>query len=412
MNRKNILKNILVCVIFSIFLTIGGKNALAANKYAYSIGTDYSTLLHPNIDTSGDATNAATIFATAGYKSYYNLKPTVNYMKGNAPNGTRRLGSEIVFLSGHANSKLMSFNYKRKGDKYATGIIQGKNFKSDKTGYTYAGVEDCNMSKTKLFVLAGCETANGKNNIARDVVEKGGASSSIGWIKSVSATEHTKWLKRFVNKLSKGATLSEATKYANSFSYSDYNVKTTWMYGNLNTKICSTSKQSTRNIIDNRKINVNENIMVNKENNIETKKTIIDLIKDKEGIQYGINEFTIKCEGEIIDAVYMVNGCETESGYTIFLENGKIKEVYDNMQPENKKLNLLRTIKPYISKSFREKCFKMERNRVNTGYEIISQEGKMLYNVESGRYEYCVLTDYEETRDKTIGRWKVYYEVY
>ena len=77
--------------------------------------------------------------------------------------------------------------------------------------------------------------------------------------------------------------------------------------------------------------------MVNKENNIETKKTIIDLIKDKEGIQYGINEFTIKCEGEIIDAVYMVNGCETESGYTIFLENGKIKEVYDNMQPENKK---------------------------------------------------------------------------
>ena len=72
--------------------------------------------------------------------------------------------------------------------------------------------------------------------------KKGGASSSIGWIKSVSATEHTKWLKRFVNKLSKGATLSEATKYANSFSYSDYNVKTTWMYGNLNTKICSTSK--------------------------------------------------------------------------------------------------------------------------------------------------------------------------
>ena len=181
MERKSFTK-LLVVFLCGVFIFILKSNVFAATKYAYSIGTDYSTLFHSDIDTSQDAINAANIFGKLGYTSYYNVKPTVNYMKGNAPNGSRRLGCEIVFLSGHGNSQLMSFNYKRKGGDYGTGIIQGRDWKSKDTGYTYAGVKDCNMSKTKLFVLAGCQTAKGSNNITRDVV-KNGADSAVGWQK-------------------------------------------------------------------------------------------------------------------------------------------------------------------------------------------------------------------------------------
>lgn len=67
--RKNI-----SAVVLGISLTITSVSGASAGQYAYSIGTNYGLF---DIDTSNDATTAAANFGSAGYKSYYNIAPTV-----------------------------------------------------------------------------------------------------------------------------------------------------------------------------------------------------------------------------------------------------------------------------------------------------------------------------------------------
>lgn len=96
----------------------------SGGNYAYSIGTNYDGgLFDSDIDTSGDATYAATAFSLTGYSSYYNIQPTVSYMIGDNPLGNARLENNIIFLSGHGNKDHMSFNYKKKDGNHATGVI-------------------------------------------------------------------------------------------------------------------------------------------------------------------------------------------------------------------------------------------------------------------------------------------------
>lgn len=371
-------------------------------------------MFHTNIDTSQDAINAATIFGKLGYKSYYNVKPTVSYMKENAPNGTRRLGCEIVFLSGYGNSQLMSFNYKRKGGNYSTGIIQGKNWKSKDTGYTYAGVKDCNMSKTKLFVLAGCQTAKGSDNITRDIV-KNGADTAVEWKKSVDASDHTKWLKRFCGKLAGGYDINSALNYANSFSYSDNNVKTAVICGNGTTKIypCISSNILKAQKKDLRKIRINSKIKIGKKTKYKIlKKRILKGFKEA-NVKININNYVIKREGNVVDLIYTVNGCETTSGYTMIVEKGTVTEIYNNMSPNYNivKQKVKSIKKPKLTRKFRKACFKNAKGRLELCSKIVSQEGKLIYDIKDNTYKFYVLTDYQENKDGGFGRYGTYYRI-
>lgn len=106
--KKTLIKKILCVISVATITAMNTFTALAADSYAYSIGTDYGGLF--GVDTSNDAENASTVFALAGYKSYYSIKPTVSYMRGENPAGGRRIGSDILFYSGHGNNQCVSFN--------------------------------------------------------------------------------------------------------------------------------------------------------------------------------------------------------------------------------------------------------------------------------------------------------------
>ena len=112
-------KMIVSIIIAAMLFANSEISVFAAEKYAYSIGTNYGLF---DVNTSQDAENASTAFALAGYKSYYNISPDSDYLKGNNPSGTRRVGSSVVLYSGHGNNKCVSFNYKGQGGKYKTGI--------------------------------------------------------------------------------------------------------------------------------------------------------------------------------------------------------------------------------------------------------------------------------------------------
>ncbi|MCR5836987.1 MAG: hypothetical protein K6G88_10820 [Lachnospiraceae bacterium] len=398
--KKRIICNLLLATIFTLNTT---SNINAATKYAYSIGTDYGD----NVDTSKDAKNAATSFGKLGYKSYYNTKPTVSYMKGNAPNGRRRLGCEIVFLSGHATSTYMSFNYRNKGGDYATGIIQGKDWESPSTHYKYAGVDDCDMSKTKLFVLAGCETARGGDNITKDIVQNG-AKTALGWTTKISCASHSEWLKKFFTKLESKVRVIDAVNYANSFSYSDSNVKNTWIYGDTKNIVSLTdTKKST---YDERLTKCNSTLLVNNHMSESNLRSTLSMILLNSSVKIDLNNYKIKKHGTVIDLILMVDGCETNTGYTLIVENNRVKEIYNNEIHNNLMYGIIK--KPIITDNLKKNKLEIEKTIVEkSGYTVISQESKLIYNVNNNSFEYYVFTDYRINDDGLLGRKEGRYEI-
>lgn len=53
------------------------------------------------IDTTQETLNAATYYGQMGYHSFYSTEPTFDILNGNFTNGTRRVESDILFISGH-----------------------------------------------------------------------------------------------------------------------------------------------------------------------------------------------------------------------------------------------------------------------------------------------------------------------
>ena len=391
------MKRFLLC--FTIAIILLTKELYASTEYAYSIGTNYSTLLHWDVNTSKDATYAADMFAISGYKSYYNIKPTVEYFKGKAPNNVRRLGSEVVFFSGHGSSSRMIFNYKRKGGKFATGICRGRNTESG--GYDLAGIEDCDMSRTKLMVFAGCNTASDYDNITYDAT-KHGVDCAIGWTKTVEAKSHSKWLKRFVERLAAGYTVKGAKDYANTFDYDDKNVKSAYLYGKIATKICggkeayikknSQCENDRKNVgLSDKKVNINDFL---------------------DALEYDRQVSFMENVGEgVIDFKATIDGININMGYTALVNNGIITDVYGeiNWSTYMKIKESFRC--PKITSEYLNRIKQKEKNKLNMNMRVVSQEYELIYDVNNDKFEIEIFTDYILGDTNTYGRVGGKYEI-
>jgi len=415
----------LLATLLMIVMTLGTFTAYASGgDYAYSIGTNYDAgLFDSDIDTSGDATYAATAFSLAGYSSYYNIKPTVSYMTGNNPAGNPRLESNVLFFSGHGNTDHMSFNYKKSGGNYATGIIQGNYWESPTTGYKYAGVEDYNMGSVELVVFGGCNTAKGSDNITNDVVQNG-ASAAIGWTASVSASSHSYWLERFVDELAAGSTVAQAKQYADSFNYNDSNVRNGYIYGDTSLKLSNAVASNLKNVqivasVDfvelqnsektkNRKVEIEKELRINSMKSVESG-DLISLL-NSEDASFSLDNYKIvEIESEnskIIEFIKLIDGCETNSGFTVFVKDELVTDIYkNNIEKCNEKTEIK---KPSINeKKILEEVF----NEVSLQYQVIEQNGKLVYDVNTQQFNYVVLTDYIVNEDGTLGRSEICYEV-
>ncbi|MDR1015134.1 MAG: hypothetical protein LBL86_09205 [Coriobacteriales bacterium] len=216
-------------------------------KYAYSIGCDFKGVSWWNVwvarreDLGGDLTPsilyAADTYGELGYESYYNLKPTDSYLKGQNPAGADRLGSDVVYLDGHANYMSLVcgdyeyaslFGDEPTGSPYMCGVWCGGDGQSADTLVNYAGLLGRDLSATRLISFVGCNTAgylegddDGDDHFGDNLCEAArdcGAQAVLGFTGSIDGLTPAglHWKQKYNDGLAFGYTVQGAVDYANT----------------------------------------------------------------------------------------------------------------------------------------------------------------------------------------------------
>jgi hypothetical protein len=214
--------------------------------YAYSIGCDFggiswwNTWVQNRLDLGGDLTPsilyAADTYGPLGYQSYYNLKPTVGYLRGQNPAGADRLGSEVVYLNGHASyDNLLCGDYEYAslfgnvptGSDYMCGVWCYSDGQSSTSLYNYAGLSGRDLSGTKLISFVGCNTAGflegdgaGDHHFDDNLCEVAldcGAQAAMGFTGTIDGLTPAGlyWKQKYNDALAFGYTVDNARLYAN-----------------------------------------------------------------------------------------------------------------------------------------------------------------------------------------------------
>ena len=250
----------------------------------------------------------------------------------------------------------------------------------------YAGIQSTDMSQNKLSVFAGCNTATGSDNITKRAYTQG-SDVTIGWTNEVDASSHSKWLERFTNELAVGKPVSKAAEYANSFTYSDTKVKSYKIYGD--TALIIKRSVLSKNL-ENRNVEVNEDIQVDVSHNQLDK--LNRYMTDNIGLNFDnvITEVTNLSGGNgVVDYKLCINGIETTSGYVAIINDGIVVNIYKNNVDVPVPMNI------DIEEVDVNAAFEEAREHINEYDEIISQEGKKVYDVVSRECYYLVFTKYK-----------------
>lgn len=395
--KKNILTSIILLAVFML----SPVGVLAAGNQALLVGRNYGS---NNIDTTIDVTNARNGLGVLAFNYQANTNPTISWMKGS--NGsTKRMESDILYFSGHGNSSLMHFYDSNHTSGYDFYITTGSN------SSTNVGLSSYNMSNVKLAVFAGCQTASGTSNITKSAQTKG-AKKSIGWIPSIGASSHTAWLKNFWSKAGTEFLLSSAVSYADSFTYSDSGVKSHNQYGNWNQplKTASLNNETMSNIIiDNR----NNSVSIDVTNYNESQ--IVELIgtwikenlDDKFDIANYAVEKTVQQDRTIFDLKLIINNeITTKLGYTIFVSDEKITNIFDNMNNKNgnEVSNQVNSIlKNKISIQSSRRVIDLANRDIDyDSFEIITQDSYKYFDDNNNKVYQVVRTELKNKNDGTF----------
>jgi hypothetical protein len=348
-------------------------------------------------------------------------------MRGDNPDtSTPRMESKILFFDGHGNSQCVAFNYKKKNGDYKTGVYYGEDFDSS-TGYKYAGIKSYDFTKVKLATFAGCKTAEGTDNITKRAVDEG-AETAIGWKKSVGTVSFTKWLARYTNELALGKSVKEAVDYTNGFTYTDNDVKTVVIKGNENLTITSSKSSiasySSNDSIGERKISnrkevreevkaIDLNIDVTLDSDKYDYEAIATAIKSVNP-QFNLKEYEIyvtkrEDKSSVIDLVYKIGDFETNSSYTVLINDGKAKQIIDNTinaDKQNKAKNVMKT-----DCSIQNYTIDKIAVDAESEYKIEDQTGKYYYDMTSDKQYYIILTTLQHIPTNTFVKDEYFYEI-
>ncbi|MBO4838306.1 MAG: hypothetical protein J5493_02925 [Lachnospiraceae bacterium] len=385
-----------ICAALSLVLIIImfiAPTAHAWGYHAFSVGTDYGS---GNIDTSSDATTASTYYSRI-MPSSYSIIPTVSIMTGSFSDGLPRIKSDILFLSGHGNFNNVVFNYHQQGGTYKTGVYYTNSCTAD--GYTLIGLNG-NMLNTQLIVFAACKTASGTDNLASNA-HNYGAIASVGWTASVVSTTHSTWLNRFNDYVTSSHSVQAAVNYANSFTYLPLSgVKTAKIYG-TNGWIPHISDEGLSSPI----------IPETDENyrNFDIMKISDDLM-----VRLGLDPFSTDIRVYesypgyyTIDFVRMVGVVETDSIYTVFIENYDLSEIIDHsylIDPETEQ-KILKAVNAHTNHQHLDNMQSaLETVDACDDKKGIAQEFCYYYNRENGMVYEVVATDYYYDGTTALGR--------
>ena len=211
----------------------------------------------------------------------------------------------------------------------------------------------------KLLVLMGCSTAsqNSTSNIWKEsCVRVNYRCSVIGWKNVIYTAAANPWCQNFNTALGQGKTVSQAMSYADSQNYINNSVKDRMALGGLSqtlnlsatNEIASVVKDNfeTEKAINESNFYYLSEIIEYDENNVKNISEYISKIYNEKNIEsnYKIttsNSTNIDDAGNskevyIIDYTLQVGGFDTTKGYSIHIEDGKVKYIANNMNLVNK----------------------------------------------------------------------------
>lgn len=421
---KNLIKkSISISLACLLLMGVNPVTSNAEGKRAYTFGTSYwdSNL----INTGPIAEYAAKKYKSMGLSATSYVKPTYSILSGKTSYGNIRMRGDILFFSGHANNKLMSFNYHQKGGDYATGVYRTSSSYKKTSKYKYVGLPSSNISKVKLMVFGGCNTASTNTNIAQYAVDQG-ATTSIGWTDFLNVNSFKNWSKRFNNKLAEGSTVLEAAQYANSFSYMSNSVKKYKIYGNKNLRLCknkSSAKSSNLSSLSRSSITAEltpSSLMskgkYSKKVNLSTIKAshVKDIINKYDNTlnsyKYTYDVHALDSLNGTIDVNLKLNNVSTDNVMTITVTNGLVSDVNKFLLSKNNKVtslnykNINNTYKSKtLSKTKINSLKKSAKSKVEScGYKVLSQTDGTRFDLTNNKHAYIVTTKYE-TEDGAFG---------
>lgn len=413
MDRKKILKTFLT---ISIILTTFGitHTVNAANNMAFSAGKGYG-----NVDMSATTISSYTYYGKMGYDSrYLTSQATRSGLAASFSNGTKRLESDIVFLTGHGMWNSI--------DTTASGglkIGSGDNSK-------YVGTNNITWNRVKLAIFLACETgqetSNTDINLAYNVFKKSNwTTTSIGWHQEIWDTAASAWMDNFNSRLASGYSVSSALNYANSQSYSDNRVKDLAFYGNQSLVLSSQNVVMRQNELEtqeqaetceNNITYVNEDVHF--DGTTETLDNVVELIKQKDKNfnveDYEVNIFKLSNEYQYytIELTRKIDDIYTDSAYTIIVNNNKVVQIANNtVDFDELKLDKnfegvnVNVAKEVATSKVYEKSIKecIDNNEKLVPIEIKKQNIQKYINLKNGKKYIRVLTTYGSEETETIA---------
>lgn len=397
---------------------------MAGSDYSYrtrNLGSRYKS--HRMIYAYSIASEAETrLRFTDCYDSYFTDEPNLDELNGTNEDGTDRLGSSVVVLSGYGNPTRIKYFYNtEEEDKpvisgVSTNISTGVHADVD---FKYVKLEDKKI-ESRLMVFAGGRTAAepetaGEKNLPEFVTERG-AECAIGWTENVVFSELSDWTDIFYDYLCQGHTVYESALYADE-RYGDSGASSWKIYGNKDCIIADGEETQIFRSADMPMI-IGEaetaersyaGINVSKVNISQLNEYIVSHYKDVELDDYKI---TIKERDDGVIQIYYdryINGFDSNSGFYAVAKDGKVIYFNEIVNERNDYFHLVNAIVP-LSESDIATAKREAKEDIPSGCEITSQ--KILKEINYGIYQLVVETEYTvdyDTNDTVTGLYKYEY---
>ena len=299
---------------------------------AYVVGGKYTEEEY-EIDSEIGAQNSYKTYSDMGFNTILEFNPNYNTLTGSV-NGRKKLESDIIFLISHGSNYKMEFlNSGIRTGATMDIVISGKENREVKA----IGTNDINWNRVKLAVFAGCETAQGQNNLLYDVVTKG-ADVAIGFEERIEEESLFEWCEIFNENLKKGKTMQEIYSIIKKEEFKDNRVGNFKIQGDKSLYFQS-NESILLNAIENENIGLipSEEIIYNEENLNNIIEFIEKNIEGFDGDEYetyiggpeinGVREPVVNLKRKIGDFY-------TGDAFVIIIKDGLVSEIIDHREKE------------------------------------------------------------------------------
>ncbi len=355
-----------------------------------AIPTAYSVAYNDPTDAN-IATHFKEVMSSLGYNASYTYVPSASSIR----NG---LQSNVVLLSGHGNHTMMNLGNNGVYYKYSGTTTDNQYL---------VGLEDVNLTNTRLIIFGGCLTAENPHSSDRPLAQRAtdlGAKSSIGWTTEIAVATTPYYMEKLIEGLKLGKSVQGAIDHANSYNYADSRLKNAYAFGDTSIKITlnnatySNSYQSisSKNKLKEYDIQLDQNSLAE----INPKDFTINYIKENLNSDFDIEDYEIfESENKRnISFTFAPYGIRTDNIYTAIVENDSVVKITSFINDDLKELKKQLSNKKNLS-----------QNQINNYTNIVlnKHKGKNISIYKTG-YEYknnivkfYIIYDFKENQMKS-----------